>query len=193
MHTWQKKVNDRPVNYEITRVCDTRRATCKFFPMARHRCTRQLLSRGVTREWSENFDGGGEKKEKSNEMGREKKRERKKKRQTCVDTRNWLGHPRGNEWANTNETERKLAFGFETALSRLTNFRTRYPDLETRRVYDRNQLEHRLITCRRKISRNFRRFSLSPPSSIKKNRFLRKENVDGEVEVRRGKEERIML
>lgn len=138
--------------------------------------------------------GEGKKRKRVTKWGEEKKREKeRKKRQTCVDTRNWLGHPRGNEWANTNETERKLAFGFETALSRLTNFRTRYPDLETRRVYDRNQLEHRLITCRRKISRNFRRFSLSPPSSIKKNRFLRKENVDGEVEVRRGKEERIML
>lgn len=111
-------------------------------------CTRQLLSS----LWEMTSDREFWRKKKSNEIGEKKK---KKEETNCVDTRNWLGHPRGNQWANTNKTERKLAFDFETALSRLTNFRTRYPDLETHRVYDRNQLEHRLITYREKISCNF--------------------------------------
>lgn len=111
-------------------------------------CTRQLLSS----LWEMTSDREFWRKKKSNEIGKKKK---KKEETNCVDTRNWLGHPRGNQWANTNKTERKLAFDFETALSRLTNFRTRYPDLETHRVYDRNQLEHRLITYREKISCNF--------------------------------------
>lgn len=144
---WQKKANDRPVNYEITRVYDTRRATCKFFPMARQLYAPITFLVVRDDQWSRILT-----KKKSNEIGEKKK---KKEETNCVDTRNWLGHPRGNQWANTNKTERKLAFDFETALSRLTNFRTRYPDLETHRVYDRNQLEHRLITYREKISCNF--------------------------------------
>lgn len=55
-----------------------------------------------------------------------------------------------NKW---NEAK-GLAFSRETTVGRLTDFCTRYTDLEKHRVRDRNQLDYRPVTYREKISCN---------------------------------------
>ena len=129
-YTWQEETNDLVVNYEITITDGTRGRTCKFYArwLGTSHAPRDYFPRDRARDGQQSRIFV----EKLTEATAET---------SCVDRKNWLGHPRGNRWTNTMKQRGSLAFGFKTSLSCLTDFHTRYPDLETHRVRDRNQLD----------------------------------------------------